>query len=69
MQVRPHTESQKYKFVHDIKYKLGESLRAMKMTAYQNQLKFQSSSPQLLCDDNEILQMKCKFYKKMNEEN
>ncbi|CAD8060727.1 unnamed protein product [Paramecium primaurelia] len=68
VQTRPHTESKKYKFVHDIKYQFGESQRAMKIKYYQNSLKFQSVSPQLLCDDNEILQMKCKFYKKQNED-
>ncbi len=48
-----------------MRYREGESSRALKMATVSQIHKFEADSPNILCDNNEILRKKQKFYKEL----
>lgn len=71
MNIQSLLKSKKKKFkrpeseVSDIKYKLGEHSRALKISTLKQESKFDADSQNLVCNDNEVLQRRKKYYKDM----
>ena len=49
----------------DIKLREGEGLRALKLATVTQYTKFESESQNMLCDNNDLLRRKKKFYKEL----